>query len=72
MIDDKPTPAVPKHGPFIERRFTKVKPDETPKVVKATATAGDGTRPKVLQDKISAEPEHKLSRRPARKERYFQ
>lgn len=72
LIDVKPTPAVPKHGPFIEPRFTKVKPDETPKVVKATSTAGDGTRPQVLRDKIPPEREHKLNRRPARKERYFQ
>jgi len=58
LIDDKPTLAAPNHTPFIEPRLT--------------ATAGDSARPKVLQDKISAEPEHKLSRRPARKERYFQ
>jgi len=72
LIDEKPTPAVPKHSPFIEPRLTKVKPDEPPKVMKVAVTAGDGANPKVLQDKTPAESEHKLSRRPARKERYFQ
>jgi len=72
LVDDKPTPSVRKHSPLIEPRLTKAKPDEPPKVMKATVTAGDGVHPKVLQDKTPAEPEHKLSRRPARKERYFQ
>jgi hypothetical protein len=73
LTDDKPAVAVPKkHLPFIEARLTEVKPDEPPKVVTTAASAGDDARRKIMQDEIKQEPEHKLSQRPARKERYFQ
>jgi hypothetical protein len=72
LTDDKPAVAVPKKQlPFLEARLTEVKPDDPPKVVKTLAGADDDARRKVM-DEIKQEPEHKLSRRPARKERYFQ
>lgn len=73
LTDDKPTVAVPKKRlPFIEARLAEVQPDEPPKVVTTASSAGDDARRKIMQDEIKQEPEHKLSRRPARKERYFQ
>jgi hypothetical protein len=72
LTDDKPAVAVPKkHPPFIEARLIEVKLDEPPKVVTAAASAGDDAR-RTMQDESKQEPEQKLSRRPARKERYFQ
>ena len=73
LTDDKAAVAVPKkQPPFIETRLTEVKPDDPPKVVTTAASGGDDARPKIMQGEIKQEPEHKLSRRPARKERYFQ
>jgi hypothetical protein len=73
LTDDKPAVAVPKkRRPFIEARLTEVEPDEPPKVATTVARAGDDARRKTMQDEIKQEPEHKLNRRPARKERYFQ
>jgi hypothetical protein len=73
LTDDKPAVAVPKKQPsFIEARLTEVKPDDPPKVVTTAASGGDDARRKTMQGEIKQEPEHKLSRRPARKERYFQ
>jgi hypothetical protein len=73
LTDEKPTVAVPKKRlPFIEARLAEVQPDEPPKVVTTASSAGDDACRKIMQDEIKQEPEHKLSRRPARKERYFQ
>jgi hypothetical protein len=73
LTDDKPAVAVPKKQPtFIEARLTDVKPDDPPKVVTTAASGGDDARRKIMQGEIKQEPEHKLSRRLARKERYFQ
>ncbi len=73
LTNDKPAVAMPKkHAPLIEARLTEVQPDEPPKVVTTTASAGDDARRKIMQDEIKQEPEHKSKPKPARKERYFQ
>jgi len=71
--DDKPSVITPKkHPPFTEAGLTEVKPDDPPRAVTTAASAGDDVRRKTMQDEIKPESQHKLNRKPARKERYFQ
>ena len=59
-------------GVFREARTTKVEPYEARTVVMSTVSTDDDARRKVPQREIKQEPEQKLGRKSARKERYFQ
>ena len=66
--ENSPFGAPTKNAVLLEERPTTVEPQEPQPAVRAD---GDARR-RVLQDDIKQEPEHKLNRKPARKERYFQ
>lgn len=60
-----------KHPTHIGKPF-EVKPEEQPKAVTTALTADDGVDRKITRPEAKQGPEHRLSRKPARKERYFQ
>jgi hypothetical protein len=67
-----PVAGVPKkHRTYIQRPV-EVKPEEPPKPVTTALTADDGVDRKITRPEAKQDPEHRLSRKPARKERYFQ
>lgn len=60
-----------KHPTHIGKPF-EVKPEEQPKAVTTALTADDGVDRKITRPEAKQGPEHRLSRKPARKERYFE
>lgn len=70
--ENSPFGAPTNHGVFREARPSKVEPHEPRTVVRTTVSVDDDARRKIRQDEINPEPEQKLNRKPARKERYFQ
>ena len=67
-----PVVGLAKKHPTHIGRPVEVKPEESPKAVTTALTADDGVDRKITRPEAKQDPEHRLRRRPARKERYFQ
>jgi len=67
-----PVVGLPKRHPTHIEGSIAVKPEELPNPVATTLTAEDGVDRKITRPEAKQNPEHRLSRKPARKERYFQ
>jgi hypothetical protein len=67
-----PVVGLPKRHPTHIEGSIEVKPEELPNAVATTLTAEDGVDREIALHEKEQHREHKLSRRPARKERYFQ
>ena len=67
-----PVVGLAKKHPTHIGRPVEVKPEEPPKAVTTALTADDGVDRKITRPEAKQDPEHRLSRNPARKERYFQ
>lgn len=70
--DRLPVAGLAKKHPTHIGRPVDVKPEEPPMAVTTALTADDGVDRKITRPESNQDPEHRLSRKPARKERYFQ
>jgi len=69
--EELPIVGLPKKHPTFADRPSEVKPEDPPKAVAVAARDGALDR-RIGQHEVKEDPEQKPSRRPARKERYFQ
>jgi hypothetical protein len=67
-----PVVGLPKKHPTHFERPIEVKPGEPPEAVTTALSADDGVDREITRHKSEQDREHKFSRKPTRKERYFQ
>jgi hypothetical protein len=70
--EELPVVGLPKKRPMFAERLSDVKPEDPPEAVAVAAKTDDALDRRVRQQEVKEDLEQKPSRRPARKERYFQ
>lgn len=70
--EELPVVGLPKKRPMFVERPSEVKPEEPPKTMVVAAKTDGALDRRVRQQEVKRDPEQKSSRRPGRKERYFQ